>query len=84
MDATIIRCFVVPAMMFYSGKMTWWAPSWIDKAAKVLVPDESKITEEVMNTFPASPAIDSNDKVDGPSGNPIHDSVGSSSDWEKI
>lgn len=80
MDATIIRCFVVPAMMSYSGDSTWWAPAWIDKAARLLVPEESRVNEERTKTYSAEDTIDSADT----SGNPIHDSVGSSSDWEKI
>ena len=80
MDATIIRCFLVPAMMSYSGDLTWWAPSWVHEAAMLLVPDEMRINEEKLETYTDAVNNSSSDH----SSNPIHDGVGSSSDWEMI
>ena len=30
-DATIIRCLLVPAIMVLMGKANWWIPRWIDR-----------------------------------------------------
>jgi RND superfamily putative drug exporter len=31
-DATIVRCMVVPAIMTLAGDAGWWVPKWLDKA----------------------------------------------------
>ena len=31
-DATLIRCILVPAVMVIMGKANWWLPSWLDRA----------------------------------------------------
>ncbi|MEU4476015.1 MMPL family transporter [Micromonospora sp. NPDC023888] len=28
-DATVVRCLLVPAVMALTGRATWWAPSWL-------------------------------------------------------
>ncbi|MGA1077136.1 MAG: MMPL family transporter, partial [Ilumatobacteraceae bacterium] len=30
-DATLIRCVLVPAVMVLFGKANWWLPSWLDR-----------------------------------------------------
>lgn len=30
-DATVIRCVLVPATMVIMGKANWWLPSWLDR-----------------------------------------------------
>ncbi len=30
-DATIVRCMLVPAIMTLFGKACWWLPRWLDK-----------------------------------------------------
>jgi putative drug exporter of the RND superfamily len=30
-DATIIRCLLVPAIMTLLGKAGWWMPRWLDR-----------------------------------------------------
>ena len=30
-DATVIRCLLVPALMVIMGKANWWLPHWIDR-----------------------------------------------------
>jgi len=30
-DATIVRCLLVPAVMVLLGKANWWFPGWLDK-----------------------------------------------------
>ena len=31
-DATIVRCVLVPALMVLAAKATWWLPKWLDRA----------------------------------------------------
>jgi putative drug exporter of the RND superfamily len=30
-DATVVRCLLVPAVMVLSGKANWWLPRWLDR-----------------------------------------------------
>jgi RND superfamily putative drug exporter len=30
-DATIVRCLLVPALMVLMGKSAWWLPGWLDR-----------------------------------------------------
>ncbi len=30
-DATLVRCLLVPAIMVLLGKAAWWLPSWLDR-----------------------------------------------------
>jgi putative drug exporter of the RND superfamily len=30
-DATLVRCVLVPALMVLAAKVTWWLPRWIDR-----------------------------------------------------
>jgi RND superfamily putative drug exporter len=30
-DATIVRCFLVPALMVLTGDRNWWLPGWLDR-----------------------------------------------------
>jgi RND superfamily putative drug exporter len=30
-DATLVRCLLVPAVMVLAGKRMWWLPSWLDR-----------------------------------------------------
>jgi RND superfamily putative drug exporter len=31
LDATIVRCLLVPALMILMGKINWWFPGWLDR-----------------------------------------------------
>jgi RND superfamily putative drug exporter len=31
LDATVVRCLLVPATMLLMGKVNWWMPSWLDR-----------------------------------------------------
>ena len=31
LDATIVRCLLVPAVMIIVGRANWWMPSWLDR-----------------------------------------------------
>jgi putative drug exporter of the RND superfamily len=32
LDATVVRCLLVPATMLLMGKVNWWMPRWLDRA----------------------------------------------------
>jgi RND superfamily putative drug exporter len=31
LDATVVRCLLVPALMVLMGKANWWCPRWLDR-----------------------------------------------------
>ncbi|MDQ6815913.1 MAG: MMPL family transporter [Actinomycetota bacterium] len=31
LDATVVRCLLVPALMIMMGKVNWWMPPWLDR-----------------------------------------------------
>jgi RND superfamily putative drug exporter len=31
LDATVVRCLLVPAVMILTGKANWWMPRWLDR-----------------------------------------------------
>jgi len=31
LDAVVIRCLLLPAVLFLVGKRTWWIPAWLDR-----------------------------------------------------
>ena len=31
LDATVVRCLLVPALMVMMGKINWWMPRWLDR-----------------------------------------------------
>ena len=31
LDATIVRCLLVPALMLMMGKVNWYMPAWLDR-----------------------------------------------------
>src|SRR5207302_10498578 len=31
LDATVVRCLLVPALMIIMGKVNWYIPSWLDR-----------------------------------------------------
>ncbi|HTA15955.1 MAG TPA: MMPL family transporter [Solirubrobacteraceae bacterium] len=32
LDATVVRCLLVPALMVLMGKINWWIPRWLDRS----------------------------------------------------
>jgi len=32
LDATVVRCLLVPALMLLMGRINWWIPGWLDRA----------------------------------------------------
>jgi RND superfamily putative drug exporter len=32
LDATVVRCLLVPSLMILMGKINWYMPAWLDRA----------------------------------------------------
>ena len=52
-DATLVRCVLVPATMTLMGRANWWVPAWLDRVLSHIDLDGGAITEA---TVPAEPA----------------------------
>ena len=52
LDATLVRCLIVPATMRLFGDWNWWAPRWLGGAANI--PATKVPTKPQMNTDPAA------------------------------
>jgi putative drug exporter of the RND superfamily len=64
LDATVVRCLLVPALMIMMGKVNWWMPRWLDR----LVPEFSIEGEEYFAE---------RDKKARPTGPPVPVAAGS-------
>ena len=47
-DATIVRCLLVPSVMVLFGKANWWMPSWLDR----VLPKVGLESEESLPPLP--------------------------------
>ncbi len=55
-DATIVRCLLVPAAMVLMGKANWWFPAWLDR----IIPRVGLETEDTLPKLAAdTPAAQS-------------------------
>jgi RND superfamily putative drug exporter len=43
-DATIVRCLLVPAVMMLLGRANWWLPGWLDR----ILPNVGLETEDQL------------------------------------
>ena len=50
-DATIVRCLLVPALMILMGSANWWLPGWLDR----VLPRVSIEGEEYFKEHPGAP-----------------------------
>jgi RND superfamily putative drug exporter len=57
LDATVVRCLLVPALMVLMGNLNWWIPSWLDR----LLPHVSIEGGEFFQSrdAPSEPAVES-------------------------
>jgi RND superfamily putative drug exporter len=37
-DAVVVRCLLVPAMVALFGRANWWLPGWLGRALRVAAP----------------------------------------------
>ena len=50
-DATIVRCLLVPSLMILMGSANWWLPGWLDR----VLPKVSIEGEEYFKEHPGAP-----------------------------
>ncbi len=48
LDATVVRCLLVPALMLMMGRLNWWMPRWLDRA----VPASTSRARSTLRTPP--------------------------------
>ncbi len=46
LDATVVRCLLVPALMVMMGKLNWYIPRWLDRAVPRLSIEGAEFFEE--------------------------------------
>nr|MCH9816836.1 MMPL family transporter [Actinomycetes bacterium] len=51
-DATIVRCMLVPALMVLAAKWTWWLPKWLDRALPELNVEGDPAALDTINEDP--------------------------------
>jgi RND superfamily putative drug exporter len=56
-DATIVRCLLVPATMVLLGRWNWWLPGWLDRLLPHLL-DHRAPTPEPRPREVAAAAVD--------------------------
>jgi putative drug exporter of the RND superfamily len=57
-DATLVRCVLVPATMKLMGNANWWLPAWLDRRLPSIDLDPSHIGDEVASVHPAPDLVD--------------------------
>jgi RND superfamily putative drug exporter len=55
-DATIVRCLLVPALMVLTGRANWWLPAWLDRILPRLGIEGEGHFEEKPPEAPPTPA----------------------------
>ena len=80
LDATIVRCILVPAIMILLGRANWWFPRWLEWLPRVGIEGEEYFAEhdraEAPTVAPSpttepSPAVESEaDDADPPTAEP--------------
>ena len=53
LDATVVRCLLVPAVMLLMGRVNWWMPSWLER----VVPHVSIEGAEFFEVLAAAAAL---------------------------
>jgi RND superfamily putative drug exporter len=57
-DATIVRCLGVPAVMALMGKAAWWLPRWLDRALpEISIEGEGYFEDRDAQSPPAVPPV---------------------------
>jgi RND superfamily putative drug exporter len=52
-DATIVRCLLVPAVMVLVGRANWWLPSWLERRLPHIGLEEEAFDEAGRTRAPA-------------------------------
>jgi RND superfamily putative drug exporter len=55
-DATIVRCLLVPAVMTLLGRGSWWMPAWLDRLLpRISIEGGEYVTAQMAATTAPSP-----------------------------
>ena len=46
LDATVVRCLLVPALMILMGKVNWYMPGWLDRIVPHISIEGAEFFEE--------------------------------------
>ena len=46
LDAVVIRCLIVPAVMSLLGARAWWLPSWLDRVLPRIALERADVAEQ--------------------------------------
>jgi RND superfamily putative drug exporter len=55
-DATIVRCLLVPATMVLLGRWNWWLPRWLDRLLPHLLDHRAPAPEPALVVMAANEA----------------------------
>ncbi len=61
-DATVVRCVLVPAIMSLLGSAGWWLPKWLERATPKFSIEGNEWFAEHETTAPASPPQENPEK----------------------
>jgi RND superfamily putative drug exporter len=60
LDATVVRCLLVPALMLLMGRFNWWMPKWLERAVPHVSIEGAEFFKArdaaALGTGPARPA----------------------------
>jgi putative drug exporter of the RND superfamily len=59
LDATVVRCLLVPALMLLMGRFNWWMPKWLQRAVPHVSIEGAeffKARDAALGAAPARPA----------------------------
>jgi len=64
-DATVVRCLLVPAVMTLLGKTAWWMPHWMERVVpRISIEGEAYFTArdaDVLTAMSAAPVAEAAD-----------------------
>jgi RND superfamily putative drug exporter len=55
LDATVVRCLLVPALMILMGKINWYMPRWLDRAVPHISIEGAEYFEQRDQPAPVDP-----------------------------
>jgi RND superfamily putative drug exporter len=55
-DALVVRCLLVPAMVALFGRANWWLPGWLGRALRISGPAVAGPAVAAAGTVPAASA----------------------------
>ncbi len=56
LDATVVRCLLVPALMILMGKVNWYMPRWLDRTVPRVSIEGAEFFQQRDGSQPAEPA----------------------------